>query len=404
VAAGGRSVARAAAALPDEVSGPIEYLKNNCGMHAMYGLFRRPTPRGSGNRYVTARAALGATLSFESIRERLRGFNLVELDPKKVTTAAIKRIEASRAIELAEPVPNRWIAAAAADPALNLQWGLRAINWFRARRPDAKAMKVAVLDTGVDRGHPDLRNAVKRYETVGKSRYDYPGHGTHVSGIIAAVTNNAVGITGAANCQIEMWKVFTDPGNTGRERFDERAYFQALEDVLDSDVKIINLSLGGTASSGTERSLFEVLISGGKLIVAAMGNEFEEGNLTSYPAAYPGVCAIGAVDELRRWASFSNTGRHISLVAPGVNILSTLPRYRHRLRGQEVDYAAWPGTSMATPYVSAAAALIWARYPAWTAKKVRARLTATAQKLPAMRGRASTPAYGHGLVDVRAAL
>src|SRR5262249_62053088 len=91
-------------------------------------------------------------------RETLSGFQLVKVRGK-VDAARLKRVSASRAVEFVEPVPNRWLCSA--DPLINKQWGLRAIRWFDAKRPDSKKIHVAVIDTGVDSGHPDLRRAIE---------------------------------------------------------------------------------------------------------------------------------------------------------------------------------------------------------------------------------------------------
>jgi subtilisin family serine protease len=139
--------------------------------------------------------------------------------------------------------------------------------------------------------------------------------------------------------------------------------------------------------------------------VAAMGNEFEEGNPKEYPAAYPGLLGVGAVDEVERRAAFSCTGAHLGVVAPGVNILSTVPRQKASL-ADATDYDSWPGTSMATPHVSGCAALLYAKRDKSkvSAAAVVKRLTSTARKIAEMKNKAFTKEHGHGLVDLAAAL
>jgi hypothetical protein len=399
LSAGPRALAAVRAALPEAVTGPLDYLRDNCGMKRMQGLFSRQAP-SARKPAALSRGIRSPAESADSKRESLRGFNLVEMDERRISDALLRRLNASRAVALAERVPNRWMSMpAAADPHLNLQWGLRAINWFTARRPDAAAVSVAVLDTGIDRRHPELRPAVDEYHYRDSAR-DLVGHGTHVSGIVAAAVNNGIGIAGVANCRLHVWKVFTDPRLNRDALFDDEAYTDALNDLLDTDIRAVNMSFGGTESSETERLALEALIDDGKVVVAAMGNEFEEGNPTEYPAAYRGVLAVGAIAETRERASFSNTGRHIDVVAPGVNILSTVPRYAFPRERPERNYAAWPGTSMAAPHVTGAAALVAARYPQLTVAQIIERIRATAQKLPGMRGRSFTPAYGTGLLDL----
>ena len=136
-----------------------------------------------------------------------------------------------------------------------------------------------------------------------------------------------------------------------------------------------------------------------------MGNEYGEGNPTEYPAAYQGVFAVGAINEASRRAPFSNTGPNIALCAPGTNILSTLPMKPSAYRKpDETQYAAWSGTSMATPHVTAAAALVRARYGSLGAEQVRDRLQETAAKLPAMKGKNRTNEYGTGLLNLKDAV
>ncbi len=404
-AAGGRrAMAAVGAALPEEVTGPLEYLRSNCGMKTTKALFSNQPASGGPQPATAMRGIRSVAASHDSKREKLRGFNLIEVDERRISNALLRRLRTSKAVDLVERVPNRWISQAGGpDPSLNLQWGLRAINWFTAQRPDADAIGVAVLDTGIDRQHPDLQHAIDNYHHRGSAR-DLVGHGTHVSGIIAATVNNGVGIAGVANCRLNVWKVFTDPGRNREEEFDDDRYTDALSELLDTNIRAVNMSFGGGESSNTERLALEALIEDGKVVVAAMGNEFDDGNPTEYPAAYRGVLAVGAIGETRERAGFSNTGRHIGVVAPGVNVLSTVPRYAFPPERPERNYAAWPGTSMATPHVTAAAALVAARFPQLTAPQIADKIRTTALKLPGMRGRAFTPAYGAGLINIAAAV
>lgn len=218
--------------------------------------------------------------------------------------------------------------------------------------------------------------------------------------------NNGIGISGIANCKLLVWKVFGDPTKTKDVEYDDDAYNTALAAVLDSKARVVNLSVGGYEPSDTEQLLIKQLVAEGCVVVAAMGNEYDDEdnpNPTEWPAAYPDVVAVGAIGQTRRRAAFSNTGRHIDLCAPGEGILSTLPSYTYFER-KETDYAAWPGTSMAAPHVAGVAALLKARYPDRDGAWIRRRLAQKAIKLAAMRGAKFSAAYGHGLVSVRRAL
>jgi Subtilase family len=397
-----------AAAIPEEVAGPLELLRRDAGMMVMTPLFvptgKAPPTRAAGTRSLASVHGVLVRSATETPREALRGFHLVEVKEKKATPALLKRLRASRAVEFVEPVPNKWLCAA--DPRINRQWGLRAIRWFDEARPDAEKVHVAVLDSGVDEKHPDLKGAIEEYLHAGNGARDFLGHGTHVSGIAAAVVNNSVGIAGVANCRLHCWKIFDDPPAGSKDQiFNFEYYSQALAAALDSDIKVVNLSIGGTDNSQTEAIIFQQLRDAGVVIVAAMGNEFEEGNPTEYPAGYPGVLAVGAVDEVERRATFSCTGSHIGLVAPGVNILSTVPRQKAILAAA-TDYDSWPGTSMATPHVAGAAALLYAKKPKLkaSADEVFDRLKSSAKKVAGMGRKGFTKEYGFGLLDLAAAL
>jgi subtilisin family serine protease len=260
-----------------------------------------------------------------------------------------------------------------------------------------------VIDTGVDAGHPDLRDVEIDYRHRGLSARDIVGHGTHVSGIIAAATNNDVGISGVAQTRLVLWKAFGDEPEDGDFFIDHVRYLRALHAVLTSGARVLNVSVGGTASSKTEATLFRLIERAGIAAVAAMGNGFLQGNLRQYPGAYDHVLAVGALSETLERSPFSNTGDHIGLAAPGSNVLSTLPVRRSRFR-PETRYASWSGTSMASPHVAAAACLLAAAHPEWDAVDIKGRLTATARPVPEMKGKARTSAYGSGLLNVEAAL
>ncbi|MGZ8848316.1 MAG: S8 family peptidase, partial [Pyrinomonadaceae bacterium] len=186
---------------------------------------------------------------------------------------------------------------------------------------------------------------------------------------------------------------------------DEVMYQRALNDVRNTGMRVVNLSIGGGDPSETERILFRRLIDAGVTVVAAMGNEFKEDNPIEFPGAYPGVIAVGAIGKTKRRASFSNTGAHISVVAPGIGIVSTLPLKASADRpANETRYASWDDTSMATPQVTAVAALVLVANPTFTPDRVRKRLISTATKLAAMGSKTKTNEYGHGLLNLERAV
>lgn len=385
-----------------EIDDRMRYLRENHGLQDVVPLFgerRKSTRRLSFAGGVDTGAVIRSLTGAED--DVTRGLTVLRLDPK-ADLKEVARHLSGRGIKFVEPSPNRWLAARAPlDPRVSAQWGLQAIDWFGARRPDASHIGVAVIDSGIDAKHPDLKSNIASYEYGSFGPADGRGHGTHVAGIIAAVTNNRIGIAGVSNGRLHCWKVFRGPGG---EDYDDVAYLRALGAVAqDTSIKVLNLSLAGEVKSRAERELLARLLKRGVLVVAATGNEFEEGNPKEYPAAYESVMAIGAVGAARTRSFFSNTGSHISMVAPGEGILSTLPRKRAPGRSQ-TSYAAWDGTSFATPFVAGAAALVFARFPKYGPKQVRRRLEKTAVKVEAMKGKRWTKEVGYGALNLKKAL
>ena len=354
-------------------------------------------PRGGGGRAMFV-AGVG-----ESRPSSARAPRLVELKPKKGSSAARLAAQVARMkdVEYAFVPPVRRLFAkrtrrATADPLDGRLWGHGAIRLGHARSvggfDDARHITVAVIDTGIDTSHPDLKDAILEYKNfIGGSNKDFVGHGSHVSGIIAATGNNGFGISGVSSARILALKALPRDG----EEFDAPSYYRALRYVI-GRAQVLNLSLGGEKDPA-EIDILKDVIGAGVVVVAAMGNEFEEGNPTEYPAAIREVCAVGATDELDRRAGFSNTGRHIDLVAPGVGILSTTPMFRYDGDGER-EFDAWDGTSMATPHVAAAAALLLAKTPNLTPAQVITKLTATADRVAGAKKGSS--AYGAGRLNV----
>jgi hypothetical protein len=329
---------------------------------------------------------------------------IVWLGDREVSPQLLRTVESSPAVAFAERVPARWLSAVeTADPRHNRQWGLRAIRWFDADVPAAEEVTVAICDTGVDEAHPDLQGVVSSYDHEGATATDIVGHGTHVSGIVAARSDDVAGVVGVARCRVAMWKVFPDEPTAGNFYVDGTRFLRALNAVASSGAKVLNLSLGGTQSSQAEQLLFDRLERAGVTVVAAMGNEHDHGNPVEYPAAYNHVLAVGAVAETNRRSPFSNTGAHIGLAAPGSNVLSTLPTAASSVR-PDTRYASWSGTSMATPHVAAAAAIVAGRHPDWMPADTKQHLQARAAKVADMGGKSFTDEFGAGLLDIASLL
>lgn len=348
-------------------------------------------------------------------------------------TASVKPKPKGLASSL-EKVNNSGVGIAAIPPPASAMWNLNKILWQQARSlsgfNDANAIKVAVLDTGIDQNHPDLAGRVARYlfnysnipSTSGN--LDIIGHGTHVAGTIAAVIGNNLGINGICNCQIHAYKIFDDTpdydefNNMFVYYVNPAMYIRALAECVQQKVDVVNLSIGGPgAPSPQELTLFNTLLANGTAVVAAMGNERQLGSPISYPAAISGVIAVGATSIDDTVANFSNRGNHISISAPGAGIWSTLPTNSGQFgfsavigsngqptlgapKRRETNYDAWDGTSMATPHVSGAAALLVSNKGPMSPANVRTKLMQTADKVSGMNGLNHHPDFGAGRLNL----
>ncbi|MBB2942727.1 type VII secretion-associated serine protease mycosin [Actinoplanes lutulentus] len=295
-------------------------------------------------------------------------------------------------------VPVRVAAApTGSDPYRKQQWGLTKIKAPTAWATSTGAgVTVAVIDTGVDAAHPDLAGKVLAgYDVLnGKAggTTDANGHGTHVAGIIGAVTGNGVGVSGVApDAKILPVRVF---GANGAGYMSD--VVEGIVWATDHGANVINMSLGSTTKLSALSDAVAYARGKGVTVVAAAGNEREDGSPISYPAADTGVIAVAATDSADRYGSYSNAGSYVDVAAPGSNIVSTYPT---ALTGGE--YAAMSGTSMAAPQVAAVAALLEAYQPALNPSQIEKILEASAVDLGAA---GFDYNYGNGRVDAVAAL
>lgn len=207
-----------------------------------------------------------------------------------------------------------------------------------------KGVNVAVIDSGIA-AHPDLVIAGGASMVAYTRSYsDDHGHGTHVAGTIAAL-GNAIGVVGVApGANLYAVKVLNRKGSGYTSDI-----IKGLDWCITNKIQVINMSLGSTSANAAFQSAVEKAYAAGIVIVAAAGND---GGAVNYPAAYPGVLAVGAVDAGDAIAYFSSRGRELDLAAPGVSIVSTY-------KGSA--YTTMSGTSIASPHVAGAAALVLAR-------------------------------------------
>ena len=268
-------------------------------------------------------------------------------------------------------------------------------------RTAGRGVKVAIVDTGIDPGHPDLQaNLVPGYNSLSRNANtrDDNGHGTHCAGVTAALAGNNEGITGIApQAKLMPIKVLAADGGGS-----DASVAEGIAWAVDHGAEVISLSLGGPNESKVMRDAVAYALAKGAVVVAAMGNDGI--NERSFPAAFPGVIAVGASDSRDAIADFSQWGTWISVAAPGVQILSTLPTYKVDLSnyGYPLRYGAMDGTSMATPAVAGLAALLKSVHAAATPAQVKARIEQTADRRGTPNG--YTPYFGHGRINVAAAL
>lgn len=240
--------------------------------------------------------------------------------------------------------PERVLTAAQLAESRDWGHGPLGLEALHARGITGAGVTVAVLDTGVDAAHPDLRARTLpgRDFTGGTSPADRQGHGTHCAGIVAA-SSNGDGLIGAApDAKVLPVKVLDD-GGSGASTW----IAAGIRWAADQGADVLSLSLGGPAADAGTRAAIQYATGKGCWVVCAAGNDGRPA--TSYPGHYPESVAVAAVDKDLRRATFSTINPQNDVGAPGVSILSTLPNGR---------YGNMSGTSMATPYVAGCLALV----------------------------------------------
>lgn len=218
-----------------------------------------------------------------------------------------------------------------------------------------KGMTIAILDTGCDMNHPDLTGKVKAFRNftddddgAEDNVTDYSGHGTHVAGTIAA-RENGDGVIGVAPmADLVVIKVLAGNRGSGQYNWIVNGILYAIEQKVD----VISMSLGGPSDYAPLHDAIKQAVAANISVVCAAGNEGDANSDTdefSYPASYNEVISVGAIDLQRKSSYFTNSNNEVDLVAPGEQILSTIPGDK---------YAKLSGTSMSAPHVSGALALI----------------------------------------------
>jgi subtilisin family serine protease len=302
------------------------------------------------------------------------------------------------------------------DPSYSSQWSLATTNALAGwsaypgsyAAPSTQQPAIAIVDSGIDSTHPDLAARVDTADganclsgtCVSGTALDDAGHGSHVAGIAGASANNLTGVAGVAyDAPLIPVKVLDSSGNGSAA-----GVAAGITWAADHGARVINTSLGSTSYSQAVCDAVTYATSKGALVVAAAGNNGSTAPF--YPAACPGAIGVGATDSTDAVPYWSDTGSaNVFVSAPGVNILSTY------MGG---GYATESGTSMAAPFVSGLAELLFAQNASRTAADVKQILASTSDKVGSV-AYGSDPngmcasctwngSYGYGRVDVATAL
>lgn len=335
------------------------------------------------------------------ILKRIDKLNVLTLKvPEAVQEMVLNALSKNPNVEFVEPDYYAQALSSPNDIFFDRQWGLENIGQTINSvigKVDADidvplawdttygGVKVAILDCGINESHPDLAGKVvdrKDFTTSVSGTNDVYGHGTHVAGIVAAVTNNNDGVAGVCpGCTLLNGKVLDDNGSG--------AYSWIANGIIwaaDNGAKVINLSLGGPTKSTTLENAVNYAWNKGVVVVAAAGNSNDSSY--TYPAAYTNSIAVAATDNQDNRAYFSSYGsKWVDIAAPGVYVFSTWKDATSNANPQPecygtVCYKYASGTSMSTPIVAGVAGLVWTSNYNQSASSIRSRIESTADKIP----------------------
>ena len=275
----------------------------------------------------------------------------------------------------AQPNYLRSVTRSVNDPLSTFQYAIDKISAVGAWdiTTGSSDIVIAIVNSGISFDHPEFAGRiVPGYDFANDDAdpSDDNGHGTHVAGIAAAAGDNGEGIAGMCwQCSIMPVKVI---GRSGSGSDVEVA--DGIRFAVDNGARIINLSLGGSRAAPLLREAVRYAVDHNVLVVAAAGNEYDEGNPIAFPAAYDEVLAVAATDENDQHAPFSNVHPYVDIAAPGWNIASTWAD----IAFPPVPYLVLPGTSMSSPYVAGLAGLLLSLNPNLDVNALRNTITATA--------------------------
>ena len=277
-------------------------------------------------------------------------------------------------ISVANSTPN--------DPSVGKQWGLSKIQAPLAWNVTQGSgdVSIAILDSGIDPNHEDLGAKIVASANFSTSDTDDDnyGHGTHLAGIAAAITDNGLGIAGlGSRCTLMNGKVDEDNGAARSS-----AVAQGIAWATDSGARVICMSFGAPTPSQTVEAAINYAWNRGVVLVASAGNTGSQA--PNYPAFYEHCISVAATDQNDQKDARSNFGSWVDVAAPGTGILSTLPTHPFQLQsfGYPLNYGTLSGTSQATAFVAGLAGLVWSTPFGTSNAAVRARIESTCDRIP----------------------
>lgn len=283
--------------------------------------------------------------------------------------AGLQGLQSDPDVEWVEPV-RRYDMATYSDPYYRYQWNMSELQLESVHsRTQGQGVIVGVVDSGVTAGADSPVNLLKGWDfqdddadasdSAAATQSPSGSHGTHVAGTIAQASNNGVGVTGIAPMASILPVRVGDYNGIASDNIAE-----GIEWAVDNGAQVINISIGGATSSRVVEEACKYAYEKGVVVVAASGNDGYNGKV-SYPAAYSTVIAVGAHDGAFKETSYSNNGRELALLAPGGDTNADLNKdgkpdgiLQGTITSKGWGYAMLQGTSMASPHVAGAAALL----------------------------------------------
>ena len=306
--------------------------------------------------------------------EIIKEFNIIDAVKARISAREVTTLSADPSIRYIEDDKPVYALFMGPPSGQDIPWGIDRVfgdkeypfsTWDQTK---GEGVPVAVLDTGIDEEHEDLPEPLGGVTTVDDTHWgqDDHGHGTHISGVIAA-RDNDLGVVGIApESELYSVKVLNEAGSGTTS-----SIIKGIEWAVEEDIPILNMSLGTNGDSQSLEEACQEAYDAGHLLIAAAGNAGEDDNV-NYPAKYDSVIAVSASNENDEIADFSDMGDEIELIAPGEAVKTTSP-------GDEYEYKS--GTSLSTPHVSGIAALLKSKDTSLSNSQIRKLLQDTAEDI-----------------------